>query len=176
MLGSLIRVILIPLRVINRAIANSIRLFIELFYIAPLTKYISREVFRYIACGVGNYIILDALLYYIVYHYIISGEYIFVGITTISPHISSLMIVFPITFLTGFWLNRYVAFISTARAIRAQIARYAISICGSILLSYITLKFLVEVCGIWATPAKITSSLITSIYSYLMARLYTFKR
>lgn len=149
----------------------------EMIHATFIGRFMSVDVLRYAICGFSNYIILDAILYYIIYHYVVGAErYIYLGITTISPHIASLIIVFPITFLTGFWLNRHVAFASTKMGMRRQLMRYAISIIGSIILSYLLLKGLVEGVGIWPTPAKIIGSLITAIYSYLMARLYTFPK
>ncbi len=150
--------------------------FIDLFYLPILSKFhISKEQFRYIACGVGNYIILDSVLYYLTYHYLIADRYINIGITYISPHVSSLIIVFPITFLTGFMLNRYVVFESTRRKIKFQITRYALTVVGSILLNYVIIKLLVEHFELWATPSKIICSLLTAIYSYFMARCFTFR-
>lgn len=148
---------------------------IDLFYIPPIRKYISREQFRYVSCGGGNYIVLDTLLYYLIYHYVVAGRYINIGITTLSPHVAALAIVFPITFFTGFLLNRYVVFESTANKMKFQIVRYAITVVGSILLNYIIIKVLVEYVGLWATPSKVICSVITAIYSFFMARNFTFR-
>ncbi len=162
------------IRQINYAVAAFVRWVIMLFYRPPLDKYLTEERFQYFSCGAGNYIIIDSLLYFFIYHYIIADRYINIGISTLSPHVSSLIIVFPITFFIGFWLNRYVVFQSTSRTIRFQMARYTISVVGSIILSYLILKFLVEYVGMWATPAKILCSLTTAVYSYIMARHFTF--
>ncbi|MFI3269082.1 MAG: GtrA family protein [Rikenellaceae bacterium] len=149
----------------------------ELLHRTPLGRVVSVDVLRYAICGVTNYIIIDALLYYAIYHYLIGVDtYIYIGIGTISPHVASLAVVFPITFITGFWLNRHVAFNSTEMKVKRQMVRYGFTIVGSILLSYTLLKIFVEVLGVWATPAKVLSSLLTAIYSYLIARLYTFRR
>lgn len=149
---------------------------INLFYVTPISKIITPQTLRYGVCGVMNYIVLDAVLYYAVYHYLVEMRYVDLGLVVISPHIASLAIVFPITFLIGFWLNRYVAFDSTQRPASVQIVRYAITVCGSIIVSYISMKLLIESLGVWATPAKISSSLLTAIYGYLMSRYYTFRR
>lgn len=98
------------------------------------------------------------------------------GFYAISPAVASLILVFPITFFIGFWLNRNVAFHATKERSQSQVKKYALSVCGSIILSYLSLKLLVEVCGVWATPAKTLSSIIVALYSYLAARYFTFRR
>ncbi len=178
-IGAVLGLILTPLitaiKFINNAVASLIRWVVDKLYIKPLSSFVSKELLRYALCGFTNYIVLDAILYFITYHYIVGADtYIYIGITTISPHILSMIVVFPITFITGFWLNRYVAFSSTHFKVQKQITRYALSIVGSILLSYIILKGLVEWLNIWPTPAKVICSLLLATYSFLMARYYTF--
>ena len=102
-------------------------------------------------------------------------RYFDLGFVVMSPHIASLVLVFPITFFTGFWLNRYVAFRTLPVAAGKQLGRYLLTVVGSILLNYACMKFLVEVCGLWPTPSKCITSLAVALYSYLAARYYTFK-
>ena len=103
------------------------------------------------------------------------SRYFDLGFVVMSPHIASLVLVFPITFFTGFWLNRYVAFRTLPVAAGKQLGRYLLTVVGSILLNYACMKFLVEVCGLWPTPSKCITSLAVALYSYLAARYYTFK-
>jgi putative flippase GtrA len=148
---------------------------IDLFYIKPLRKIFSQQVFRYLACGATT-AILDAIWYYVIYHYIVCEKFIDLGFVVISPHISALCIVFPITFFTGFWLNRNVAFRSTHISSRLQLAKYALTVVGSILLNYACMKFFVESCNIWATPSKMMTTVICAAYSFLAGRYFTFRR
>ena len=148
---------------------------IDLFYIKPLRRVISQQVFRYLACG-GATALLDAVWYYIIYHYIVALRFIDLGFVVVSPHIASLAVVFPITFLTGFWLNRHVAFQVTAYRTRGQLIRYAISVVGAILLNYVLMKLFVEHCHIWATPSKMLTTVISAIYSFLAAKYFTFRK
>ena len=37
------------------------------------------------------------------------------------------------------------------------------------------MKLLVELCGIWPTPSKVLTNVITVIYSYLTAKYFTFR-
>ncbi|MFI3264681.1 MAG: GtrA family protein [Rikenellaceae bacterium] len=161
---------------LNSKIAQGISSFIDLFYPTVLERFIPRHTFRYGVCGVANSIFLDTIFYYIIYNYIVCQQPVDLGFYVISPQIAALFMVFPITFLIGFWLNRNVAFQATEEREKRQVSKYALSVCGSIVLSYISLKVLVEVCGIWATPAKTLSSIIVALYSYIAARHFTFRR
>lgn len=147
---------------------------IDLFYIKPLQKLLSQQVFRYLACG-GITALLDAVWYYVIYHYIVCEQFIDLGFVVVSPPIAALCIVFPITFITGFWLNRNVAFKVTHISSLPQLAKYALTVVGSILLNYACMKLLVEVCGIWATPSKMLTTLVCAVYSFLAGRYFTFK-
>lgn len=147
---------------------------IDHFYIKPLRKLLSQQVFRYIACG-GITALLDAVWYYIIYHYVVCEQFIDLGFAVLSPHIAALCVVFPITFFTGFWLNRNVAFKATKISSLPQLAKYALTVVGSILLNYACMKLLVEVCHIWATPSKMLTTIICAVYSFLAGRYFTFK-
>ncbi|MBP3550207.1 MAG: GtrA family protein [Alistipes sp.] len=148
---------------------------IDLFYIKPLRRVFSQQVFRYLACG-GITAMLDAVWYYIIYHYIVCEQFIDLGFIVMSPHIAALCIVFPITFFTGFWLNRNVAFRVSDISSLPQLAKYALTVLGSILLNYACMKFFVEWCGVWATPSKILTTAVCAVYSFLVGRYFTFKR
>jgi putative flippase GtrA len=156
------------------AIAEKISHTIDSLYFSKLEPVISRQLFRYGVCGATN-MALDTLWYYVIYHYIVALRYIDLGIIVVSPHIASLIIVFPITFLTGFWLNRHVAFQVTAYRTRGQLIRYALSVIGAILLNYVLMKLFVEHCHIWATPSKMLTTVISSVYSFLSAKYFTFR-
>lgn len=156
-------------------IAQSIGRFIDLFYVSPFNRIFSREVFRYAACG-GTNMVLDLVWYFVIYHYIVAERFIDLGVVVVSPHVASLIVVFPITFFTGFWLNRNVAFQATQLGSVHQLWRYALSVGGSLLLNYICLKFFVEVCGLWPTPAKAVTTAVSVVYSYLAGRYFTFRK
>lgn len=154
-------------------IADSIGRFIDFFYIAPLTRIVSPRIFRYAVCGGGN-MVLDLVWYFLIYHYVVAERFIDLGFVVVSPHVASLMVVFPITFFTGFWLNRNVVFGVTQFSCRGQLLRYALSVCGSILLNYLCIKLFVEVCHIWPTPAKALTTVVSVVYSYLAGRYFAF--
>ena len=120
--------------------------------------------------------VLDVVWYFVIYHYLIAERFIYLGPVVISPHVSSLIVVFPITFFTGFWLNRNVAFRATEVGQGRQIVKYALSVVGSLLLNYICIKLFVEVLNIWPTPSKALTTVVCVVYSYLAGRYFTFKK
>jgi len=148
---------------------------IDMLYIKPLHGLMSRNMFAYGLCGASN-MALDTMWYFIIYHYIIAERFINLGIVMVSPHIASLILVFPITFITGFWLNRNIAFRATEFSSTRQLMRYALSVVGSILINYICMKIFVEYFAIWPTPSKMLTTAISVVYSYLAGKYFTFRR
>lgn len=157
--------------------AKKIRLiiiqFIDYFY-TPFGKYIPLETFRYAATGGAN-TVFDIFLYFIFYNYILDRTIINLYIVSISPHIAAFLIVFPITFFTGFLLAKYITFTSSEIKGRIQLIRYMISVSGSIFLNYVFLKLLVEFGGVWPTMAKVITTGIVVVYSYFAQKFFTFK-
>ena len=152
------------------------------FFYRPFSKYIPQQLFRYAACGGGN-MVLDWVLYFLIYNFVIGHELVYISLPfasnlspiCLTPHILTFLIVFPITLLTGFWLNRNVAFHSTNIGSGRQMIRYFATVLGSIAINYLSMKLLVEIVHIWPTPSKLITTVISTIYSYLLGRYYTFK-
>lgn len=67
------------------------------------------------------------------------------------------------------------AFRRSALRSRVQLFRYALSVAGSLLLNYVLIKLFVEACRIYATPSMLLTSAICSVYSFLMAKYFTFR-
>lgn len=148
---------------------------VDSLYIPLVRRFVSRDIFGYAICG-GVNMLLDAVWYFLIYHYVVAERFIDLQFVVVSPHIASLIIVFPITFFTGFWLNRHVAFRSDKQQVSSQLIKYALTVAGSILLNYVLMKCFVEILSIYPTPSKILTSVITALYSFLTGRYFTFKR
>ncbi|WP_273370653.1 GtrA family protein [Alistipes megaguti] len=148
---------------------------IDRFYIRPVAAILPRQVFHYAVCGGFTYLVFDPVCYSLLYNFLVGYRYFDLGFVVLSPHIAAMILVFPCTFFVGFWLNRYVAFRRSPVGAGTQLFRYLLSIAGSILLTYAGLKFFVEVCGIWPTPAKVLTTLLTTVYSFLAAKYFTFR-
>lgn len=147
----------------------------RLYGIKPIERLVSRDIFGYALCG-GTNMMLDAVWYFVIYHFIVAERFIDLGIVVISPHIASLIVVFPITFFTGFWLNRNIAFRATTISSRTQLMRYALTVVGSLAINYVCMKLFVEALHIWPTPSKLLTTVISVVYSFLASKFYTFKR
>ena len=83
--------------------------------------------------------------------------------------------VFPITFITGFILAKYVTFTASELRGRIQLFRYGVTVLASILLNYVFLKFFVEYVGLYATLSKMLTTVIVVAFSYLSQRYFSFK-
>lgn len=149
---------------------------IDRFYLRPVAACVPRQVFRYAVCGGITYLVFDPVCYFLVYNFVVAHRFFDLGFVVLSPHIAALILVFPATFFVGFWLNRNVAFRSAPGRTRTQLVRYALSVAGSIVLTYAGLKCFVEVCGVWPTPAKVLTTALTAVYSFLAAKYFTFRR
>ena len=148
---------------------------IDIFYIPAVRRFVPQQIFRYGACGAIN-MALDAVWYFLIYHFVVAKQFVDLGFVVISPHILSLIIVFPITFFTGFLLNRYVAFQATEQPGGKQLKRYAISVVGSIIINYVCMKLFVEYLNIWPTPSKLLTTIVSITYSFLAAKYFTFRK
>ncbi|MEM0519225.1 MULTISPECIES: GtrA family protein [Aequorivita] len=153
---------------------NSIIKFIDSFYflfrwLLPLKTY------RYAACGGGN-LVFDTLLYFISYNFIFAKKNLDLHFIVLSPHIASLFLVFPITFVTGFLLQKYVTFQASNLPWKTQFIRYFMVGMGALVLNYICLKIFVDGFGFYPTPSKILTAFIVVAYSYLLQNKFSFKR
>lgn len=141
----------------------------------PISLFLSRQTFRYAACGGLNYLVLNPLVYSLCYNFVVSHRFIDLGFIMMSPHIAALCITLPVIFFTGFWLNRNVAFRGSPVRTHTQLFRYLLTLGGSVLLSYVGMKFFVEVCHVWPTPANVLTTLVSTVYSFLAAKYFTFR-
>ncbi len=152
---------------------SSVLILIDLFY-KPFSRLIPAQTFRYAAMG-GMNTILDIILYFVCYNFILDKQNVDLGIVVISPHIASFVFVFPITFTTGFLAGKYITFTDSMVRGKIQLFRYGLAVAGSILLNYVLLKLFVEYLYIWPTISKIITTVVVVFYSYMIQRYYTFQ-
>ena len=162
---------------IMNKLAQIITKIIDFFY-APFRKIMSEQLFRYAACGGGN-LVLDWVLYFLIYNFVIGHDLVYLTIAgyelCITPHIATLCIVFPITLLTGFWLQKYVTFTASQLNGWRQLSRYIFIVAVNLAVNYFGLKLCVEIFGWYPTPSKMLITLITVAISYLGQKYYTFR-
>lgn len=144
------------------------------FFYPPFRHIMDRKTFRYLACGGGN-TLLDIFIYFISYNFILKKEVLHLSFVAISPHIAAFIIAFMVTFPIGFMLMRHIVFPDSVIRGRIQLARYFMMVAVCIILNYFFLKLFVEQFGFYPTVAKILTTMIVVVFSYLTQRHFTFK-
>lgn len=140
----------------------------------PIFRFIPAEIFRYGVTG-GLNTLFDLFLYFIFYRFLLHKEIVDLGFIAISPHIAAFILVFPITFTSGFILAKYVTFRASELRGRIQLFRYGATVLGAIILNYVFLKLFVEYFGWYATFSKLITTVIVIMYSYFSQRYFSFK-
>ena len=155
-------------------LAQLITRLIDLFYVGPIRKLLPQQTFRYAVCGGGN-LVINWIVYALLYDVLLGFDYLNLGFVYLSRHTAALGITFPITLLTGYWLQSRISFKGSPLSDRVSLVRYTISTLGSLAINYVCLKLFVEWCHIYPTWAQVLTSLITVVYSYLVQKRWTFK-
>lgn len=146
------------------------------FFYPPFSKVMDKQTFRYAASGGGN-TLFDIVLYFITYNFILDKNNIQIGSVVISPHIAAFLLTFPVTFISGFILARYVVFPeSSGTRKRIQLTKYLSVVFVCILLNYGFLKLFVEVFGWWPLPAKLATTAFVVAFSYFSQKKFAFKQ
>ena len=146
---------------------------IDAFYFL-FKRFMPLKTYRYMVCGGGN-LMFDIFLYFVFYNFIIAKKNVDLNIVVLSPHIAALFIVFPITFFTGFALNKYITFQDSDLKGKVQLYRYLLVALGAIVLNYVLMKVFVDLCSFYPTPSKILVTIISVLYSYTFQNKYSFK-
>jgi putative flippase GtrA len=133
-----------------------------------------RQTFRYLACG-GSNTILDLLIYYISYHYILKQQPLPVFSIKIGAHIAAFMMSFSVSFPMGFALSKYLVFQESNLHGKIQLFRYVVLVMMCIILNYVFLKLFVEWFHFYPTPSKALTTAIVAVFSYITQRNFTFK-
>ncbi|GAB1416668.1 hypothetical protein MASR2M117_20740 [Paludibacter sp.] len=150
-----------------------IRRIVDFFY-PPFSKYFTIEFFRYGVTGFAN-LVFDWILYFCSFHFILQKQMLHLGVVTLSSHIAALAFSFPISFISGFLLQKYVTFTSSALKGKIQIVRYGLVVLFNLCLNYFGLKLLVDIAGFFPTPSKMGITIIAIIISYISQKKFTFK-
>jgi putative flippase GtrA len=156
-----------------RLVKNRIIAFIDFFY-PPFSRLMPLQTFRYAACG-GTSTLLDIVMYWFSFNYILHKANVALGPWTISPHVASIFIAFCVSFPTGFVLNRHIAFPGSTLHGRIQLFRYFVLVVICIALNIVFIKLFVEQFHIYPTIAKIFTTVIVVCFSYVTQKNFTFK-
>lgn len=161
-----------------QSISQKITKIIDFFYLPFLSRYISQQLFRYAFCGGGN-LVLDWILYFLVYNFIVGHELVYINFFShsicLTPHILSFLIVFPITLATGFWLNKNITFTQSSLQGYKQLYRYILVVIVNILINYFGLKLCVDILGLYPTPSKMIVTIVTVVISFFGQKYFSFR-
>lgn len=146
---------------------------IDWFYLPFIRKFIPKDMFRYAACGGGN-LLFDWVLFFLLYHFVFDKMNWDLGWVVISPHIAALLVSFPISTLTGFWLQNNIAFSGSPLREHTKLLRYFMVVGVNLLINYAGLKLFVEGFHFYPTPSKMAITLVTVVVSYLSQKYFTF--
>jgi len=152
---------------------DKIKWLIDFFY-PPFSSYVSRQVFHYAVCGGAN-VVFDWVLYFIFYNFILEKQMLYLKVVTLSPHIATLALTFPVVVLSGFLLQKYVTFTESDLRGRVQLFRYLLVVMANLLINYAGLKLFVDGFNFYPTPSKMIITVFTVIFSYLSQKKFTFQ-
>jgi putative flippase GtrA len=146
---------------------------LDLLY-PPFSKWMDKQSFRYLACGGGN-TVLDILIFFVSYNFILHKEVIHLPWFAISPYIAAFLIAFCISFPLGFYLSSNIVFKESTVHSRVQLFRYMMTVLICFCLNYVFIKLFVEAFHFYPTVAKILTTVIVVCFSYLTQKHFTFK-
>ncbi len=152
---------------------ESIKKLIDKLYIPVVARYVPLQTFRYGVCGGAN-MVLDAILYFLCYHYLLGEKILELPFVAISPEIAAYLIVFPIIYATGFLLAKYISFEGNKGRTSTQSLRYLSVVLMNIIIKYIGIKVLVGL-GVFPSISNVLVTIFTIIFSYVMQRGFTFR-
>lgn len=133
------------------------------------------QTFRYAVCG-GSNMVLDIIVYYISYNFILNKQNLDIGILIFKPHIAALLMSFCISFPVGFLLSKYIVFKNSFLRGRIQLFRYILIVVINLILNYTLLKVLVEYMHFYPTISRIFATIFIVAFSYISQKHFTFKQ
>jgi putative flippase GtrA len=132
-----------------------------------------KSTFRYLACG-GSNAILDFILFYLIYNYILKSLNLQISFWTITPHIASLFFSLIITMPIGYLLSKHIVFRTESKN-KEQLLRYIIVVLISMILNYLLMKLFVEKLYFSPILSKISTTLFIIIFNYIGQKKIAFQ-
>jgi putative flippase GtrA len=147
--------------------------FIDFFH--PLFRRIMPlQTFRYAVCG-GTNVVLDLVLFFISFHFILHKEVLDLGFIILKPYNAALVMAFFITFPTGFLMSKYIVWTESTLSGKVQLFRYFLLVMTNFFLNYVMMMFFVEILHFYPTLAKFLTIIIVVFYSYTSQKYFTFR-
>ncbi len=159
---------------IHQRVKQFILNIIDWFY-PPFKKFMPYQTFRYAACGGGN-TLLNIVLYFVSYNYVLKKQHLSFGFVTISSHIAAFLMAFIVIFPIGLYLNMFVVFKGSNLRKRIQLFRYFLVVMICIFLNYILLSIFVDILKWYPTPSMVLATCLIIVFSYLSQLKFSFKK
>jgi len=141
----------------------------------PFRKFVPQQIFHYGISG-GINLVFDWVLYFLIFNFVLRKQMLDLVFVTLSSHVAAFALKFPITLLSGFFLQKYVTFsYSIDTKGRVQLLRYFGIVIVNVVIYYFGLKFFVESVGLFPSIANVIMSIFTSIVGYAGQKFFTFK-
>ncbi|MBA2248933.1 MAG: GtrA family protein [Chitinophagaceae bacterium] len=147
--------------------------FIDFFY-PPFKRVMNVQTFRYAVCG-GSNTLLDILIFFYSYNYILQKQNLDLHFIVFKPHIAALWMSFCISFPVGFLLSKYIVFNNSYLQGSIQLFRYVLVVIINLFLNYAFLKIMVEYMNFYPTVARIFATCFIVLFSYLSQKHFTFR-
>ena len=144
------------------------------FFYTPFRRFISLQTFRYASCGGGN-MVLDIFLFFVFYNFIFQKQILQLGFIAFEPHTAAFLGAFCITFPIGFLLSKYIVWTNSIVKSHVQLLRYFVIVIMNLFFNLFFIKLLVEYFHFYPTIAKIITTTISVLFSYLSHKHFTFK-
>lgn len=119
--------------------------------------------------------LLDILVYYVSYNFILHKQIVDLGFIAFKPHIAALWVAFAVSFPIGFLLSKYIVFDNSQLKGGIQLFRYLLIVGVNLVLNYVFLKVMVEYMNFYPTIARVFTTCIIVTFSFLSQKHFTFK-
>lgn len=148
------------------------------FFYPPFKRWFSLQTFRYMAAG-SITALTSIVVFYISYNFILHQQDIALNVSflprVVTAKTAALMIDTLVTFIVGFLINKYLVFTQSNLKGRIQLFRYGSVVATNFLLNLALIKIMVEGFGIYASVAKILTTVILVIFSYFSQKHFSFR-
>ncbi|MVN20825.1 GtrA family protein [Mucilaginibacter arboris] len=136
-------------------------------------KLLKNEIVRFfLSTGVG--FIVDAIVYYLVYHYAFNDEGVKVFNYLISRDVISLIISYSCCIICNFLLTKYFVFAHSKLSSRSQFLRFFLVAFVGFFANLLMLRLFVYVFKVYPPLARIIAALSLGIASYFVHKFFSF--
>ncbi|MDR2912176.1 MAG: GtrA family protein [Alistipes sp.] len=148
--------------------------FIDSFYWRPFHGLVSRQAFRYVACGGINWV-ATTVCFWVAFNFVFAKRDVDLGPTVVAAHTAALAIAWLLSVLLGFWMQKNISFRSSPLRGHTQLFRYFLSAVATLLISWQLENLFVRVCHIYPTVAFTIIYLTTAVVGFAVQRHFTFR-